>query len=360
MDQKLIDKLNKRKEEGTLRSLSSFSGMIDFHSNDYLGFAKENFSINESGGGSTGSRLIAGTSAEAIRCEKVLADHFTCEAALVFNSGYDANLGLFSSLPQKGDVILYDEEIHASVRDGIRLSFANSYSFKHNDVFDLQQKLERFQGNIYVAIESLYSISGQLAPLEQIVEVCQLRGAWLIVDEAHAVGIYGEKGRGLAHDFREKIFARLITFSKAFGSHGAAVLGSQQLKNYLVNFARSFIYTTALPPASYDRIAAAVGSELIRERNEMLKENIAYLRRHLNEFELLSHATSPIQSIRITDRSVLNEIVAGCLKSNLAVKAIFTPTVKKENECLRISVHAFNTKDEISKLCELITSMKEK
>ena len=354
MDQKLKDKLIKRKEEGTLRSLSSFSGMIDFQSNDYLGLAKEKFLTNDEGGGSTGSRLIAGTSEEAIRCEEKLADHFKCEAALVFNSGYDANLGLFSSLPQKGDVILYDEEIHASVRDGIRLSFAKSYSFKHNDLNDLKQKLDRFSGTIYVAIESLYSISGQIAPIKEVVDLCREYGAWLIVDEAHAAGIYGEKGRGLTHEFRDSIFARLVTFGKAYGSHGAAVLGSQELKDYLVNFARSFIYTTALPPGSYERVTQVIKDDSLDSKRENLHQLIRYFREKMDRFDLFSDSCSPIQAIRVNDRVLLNQLVNECAKRNMALKAIFSPTISKENECLRVILHAFNTEEQIDELSEVL------
>jgi 8-amino-7-oxononanoate synthase len=354
MDQKLKDKLIQRKEEGTLRSLSSFSGMIDFQSNDYLGLAKEKFLTNDVGAGSTGSRLIAGTSEEAISCEEILADHFDCEAALVFNSGYDANLGLFSSVPQKGDTILYDEEIHASVRDGIRLSFAKAYSFKHNDVEDLKLKLDRFGGTVYVAIESLYSITGQLAPINEIVQICQDRGVWLIVDEAHAVGVFGENGRGLTHEFRAAIFARLITFGKAYGAHGAAVLGSQELKDYLVNYARSFIYTTALPPTSYARISQVISNSSIRLKSEQLHHLICYFREKMKRFDLISDPRSPIQAIRVNDRQLLNDLVVACAKHTFALKAIFSPTVSQENECLRVILHAFNSVEQIDELHDIL------
>lgn len=141
-----------------MRSLLSFDNHIDFWSNDYLGLARIPHNLELTG--STGSRLISGNSKVVEAIEKQVATHFESEAALIFNSGYDANLGLFSSLPQKGDTIIYDEFVHASVRDGIRLSFANSFSFRHNDVEDLKKKLQKAEGTVFVAVESLYSMDG--------------------------------------------------------------------------------------------------------------------------------------------------------------------------------------------------------
>ena len=234
MDQKLQDKLNKRIEVGTLRSLSSFDGYIDFYSNDYLGFSKLKSTSTASSFGSTGSRLISGTSREALNSEIYLAEYFDSKAALFYNSGYDANLGFFSSIPQRGDLVLYDEFIHASIRDGVRLSFANSKSFNHNDLTDLELKLSHFEGVKYVVVESLYSMDGDIAPLIKISDLCEKFKAYLIVDEAHSGGVFGEKGKGLVYqmNLQSKIFARLITFGKAFGSHGACILTSQNVKAY--------------------------------------------------------------------------------------------------------------------------------
>ncbi len=190
------DKLKKREEEGTMRSLFRLENKLDFYSNDYLGMSSLDIR-SEAKGGSTGSRLISGNSKEAAECESFLADWFKTESALVFNSGYDANLGFFSSIPQKGDWVLYDEKIHASVRDGIRLSFANSFSFIHNDVTDLQKKIQKAEGAVFVVVESLYSMDGDFAPLGEIAAIGKLTNAKLVVDEAHACGVFGEHGRGI-------------------------------------------------------------------------------------------------------------------------------------------------------------------
>ena len=192
MDQKLLNKLIKRKEEGTLRSLSSFEGMIDFFSNDYLGLSKVSIK-EEHTHGATGSRLISGTSSFALEVEKEFANFFKEENALLFNSGYDANVGFFSSIPQRGDTILYDEFIHASVRDGIRLSFAQSFSFLHNNVEDLENRIINAKGTVYVAVESLYSMDGDIVPLREVHRLCEKYDAYLVIDEAHSSGVYGGK-----------------------------------------------------------------------------------------------------------------------------------------------------------------------
>lgn len=356
MDSKLIEKLNRRKKEGTYRSLFDFEGSIDFLSNDYLGFAKIENNHKVKVFGSTGSRLISGNSKEAVACEKVLANFFQSEAALVFNSGYDANLGFFSCIPQKGDTVIYDENMHASVRDGIRMSFANSFSFKHNSLDDLRLKLTKSTGTVYVAVESLYSMDGDMAPLTQIAILVNEFSAFLIVDEAHACGVFGKKGKGIvdALELNDKIFARIITFGKAYGSHGACVIGEENLINYLINFARSFIYTTALPPENYLRIGKMVQSELIEERQKHLHENIAYFREKMKSDGLISEINSPIQMLRIGNIPTTQKL-ANLLRDNkIAVKPIFSPTVSVGNESIRICIHSFNTFEEIDLLVELV------
>ena len=356
MDSKLIDKLNTRKTEGTLRSLSFFDGMVDFCSNDYLGLSTsvtENISNQH---GSTGSRLISGNSKEAEQCESFLANYFDSEAALVFNSGYDANIGFFSAVPQRSDVILYDEKIHASVRDGIRLSFARSFSFEHNSLEDLASKLKQIKGVVYIAIESLYSMDGDLAPIEEIAELAEKYGAYLIVDEAHASGIVGENGKGIVDhlSLNSKVFARIITFGKAYGSHGAAILGSLILKEFLINFARSFIYTTALSPSSYARIKQMVELSQSEIERKKLQENILLFRSLIKLNSISSDVISPIQMIRIGDIEKTKNLSLMLQQNNFAVKPIYSPTVKIGEEGIRICIHSFNTFEEIRNFCKII------
>lgn len=353
MDHRLHDKLIKRKKEGTLRSLSSFEGFIDLFSNDYLGFSKiktmEGISMQY---GSTGSRLISGTSFQALDTEAFLADFFNSEAALVYNSGYDANLGFFSSVPQKDDTVFYDEYIHASIRDGIRLSFASNRSFKHNDLSDLEQKMADVSGVKYVVIESIYSMDGDLAPLLEIADICSKHNAYLIIDEAHACGVFGEKGKGLVTslNLESKVFARIITFGKAYGAHGACVLGERSLIDYLINFSRSFIYTTALPPDAYVRIKSIVNHSELTERQQQLYSVISYFRNHIKNENCHSDEKSPIQLIRIGDICTTKYLAEEIQKKKIAVKPIYSPTVPAGSEGIRICLHSFNTLQEIDLL----------
>ncbi|MBS1528430.1 MAG: aminotransferase class I/II-fold pyridoxal phosphate-dependent enzyme, partial [Bacteroidetes bacterium] len=196
-------KLSERQAQGTYRSLKPESALADFCSNDYLGFARspvfrqkieeEISSAHAVLNGSTGSRLLSGNLSYTENLEHEIAGFHSAEAGLIYNSGYDANIGLFSSLPQKGDTIISDELIHASIIDGARLSFANRYSFRHNDLHSLEEKLKNARGRCYVAVESVYSMDGDSPPLLEMLTLTESYGASLIVDEAHAVGLF-EKG----------------------------------------------------------------------------------------------------------------------------------------------------------------------
>lgn len=353
---KFQQKLIERKKMGSERSLSLFNGFTDFFSNDYLGLGAATEFQNVKPSGSGGSRLISGNSQEAEKTEKWIAEFFQAENALIFNSGYDANIGFFSSVPQRGDFILYDDLIHASIRDGIRLSNAKSFSFKHNDITDLKHKIERIEGTVFVAVESLYSMDGDISPLTSISEICQKANALLIVDEAHACGIFGEQGKGICHQnaILDQIFARTITFGKAYGTHGAAVLGSTELKNYLVNFARSFIYTTALPPYQYEHIQTQIAKSIADENRLKLNQNIRFFRNLVSAKISLSDENSPIQILLTPGIENAQKLANAIQNEKIAVKAILSPTVPEGQERLRISLHAFNAKEEIEKVCKLI------
>lgn len=358
MDRKLLEKLEWRRKEGTVRSLSLSKLNIDFFSNDYLGFAQDGFSTNEEFKfrGATGSRLLSGNSEEALSCESFLANHFNVESSLVFNSGYSANLSLLSTIPQRGDTILYDELVHASIRDGIRLSFAKAISFNHNDLGDLEAKLKLASGSVYVVVESLYSMNGDISPLNEIAKKCLSNNAFLIVDEAHSVGVFGNEGQGLVQELKLEsiVFARVITFGKAFGFHGAAILGSKNLVDFLLNFARPFIYTTGLPPSDYKLIERLVNNKIIQSRQFDLQSKIEFFRKDLIDKHCYpSDLKSPIQIIQ-TENIDLTITLAERMKMNgIYTKPIFSPTVPQGKECIRICLHSFNTKEEIAQLKSL-------
>jgi 8-amino-7-oxononanoate synthase len=360
VNEKLHRKLRLREEEGTMRSLSLFDGFVDFFSNDYLGLARvPNDPRDEDICGGTGSRLISGSSKESFEAETAVAHFFNAEAALIFNSGYDANLGFYSSVPQRGDTVLYDERIHASIRDGVRLGFAQHVRFKHNDLSDLHSKLKVAQGNVFVGVESLYSMDGDIPPLREMVELCHEFGANLIIDEAHACGVFGVRGKGIvdALNLTDHVLVRLITFGKAYGSHGAAILCSDFMKAYLINFARSFIYTTALPPEAYRRIQKMICLESITERTSLLQDRIAYFRTRVPMTSSRSEINSPIQIIPIGNVDETKELANKIQAQRIGVKAILTPTVPIGKEGIRICIHAFNTNDEINRLADLLKKL---
>jgi 8-amino-7-oxononanoate synthase len=358
--------LKKRKQEGRLRSLLSNDQLTDFCSNDYLGFARNPLLAQlaerlmpddpQRINGSGGSRLIRGNSAYAEKMEQQIACFHHAEAALLFNSGYDANLGFFSSVPQRTDTVLYDRLIHASIRDGIRLSGARAYGFRHNDVEDLLRLKDRVSGNVFVAVESVYSMDGDLAPLQAISEVCRKQGWHLVVDEAHAIGIFGQSGEGRVNrKLAADCFARIYTYGKAMGAHGAAIVGTSVLREYLINFARSFIYTTALPTHSIALIEAAY--QLLREdasARAQLHELINYFQvnkpGHLN----INSGASAIQTLITTGNENTMKLAGQLRNAGLDVRAILSPTVPAGQERLRISLHAFNSTKEIGSLIELL------
>lgn len=364
-EEHLKNKLDQRKAENAFRELRIFSSdHIDFFTNDYLGLALENLPMNspEWKGGSTGSRLLGGNHPEHEAFEKFLADFHKAEAALLFNSGYSANTGLFSCIAKRGDTFIYDEYAHASIRDGIRLSLAHAWSFLHNDLEFLEKKLKSAKGNIYVIVESVYSMDGDFAPLTELVALCRQYGAHLIVDEAHAVGIFGESGQGkvVEENLQEEVFARVITFGKAIGSHGAAILGSQHLKNFLINFSRPFIYTTALPPVTVQHIRQQY-DRMIKE--PVRREKLFSLIHHFNTvkeknpgFSIDSTVSnSSIQTFIISGNEAVKKQSKKLLENGLDVRPILSPTVPEGKERLRVCLHAFNTDTQIDTLFQILS-----
>jgi 8-amino-7-oxononanoate synthase len=368
-DNHLKKLLSEKETQGLLRRLVSVTDKIDFCSNDYLGFAAKTAFINASSVdntlpmGSTGSRLITGNSNLAEETEAMLAQFHKAEAALIYSSGFMANLGLFSCIAAKGDTILSDQYIHASIIDGIRLSKANRNWFKHNDLEDLELKLQKATNQIFVVVESIYSMDGDEAPICQIADLCAKYNALLMVDEAHSTGIYGERGEGLVcqYQLEDKVYARIHTFGKALGAHGAVIVGSTILRNYLINYSRSFIYTTGAPPAFYAQIQRIYA--LLPEANRThLFELIAYFNIQSQKLSNIQRveSLSPIQAFIIGDNFKAKNIENQLLTKGFFVKAILSPTVPVGTERLRISIHAFNTKAEIDDLLSAIESVDKK
>jgi len=348
-------KLEERTSAQSLRKLPLQNEGIDFYSNDYLGFARKKDGEVSTVGGATGSRLISGNSPVHEELEQRLATLFECKAALLYNSGYDANLGLFSCIASRTDTIVYDEYAHASIRDGIRLSPSRSFSFRHNDLADLQSKLEKANGRIVIAVEAIYSMDGDEAPLLEIAQLCNEFNAHLVVDEAHALGIY-EKGLCQALSLSGDELTRIITFGKALGYHGAAVLSGSMLKQYLVNFSRSFIYTTAMPESNATTLNKLLSLYLESgPERANLKRNIELFRSQMSSDYLIETCKGPIQIIK-AQGSKANNLELFLLEKGFLVKAVLHPTVPEGQERLRICLHSFNEPAHIEHLCHHINS----
>ena len=359
-------KLNERLQQGNFRVLKTVSGLVDFCSNDYLGFARSEKlkALVEAEiqhypnylNGSGGSRLLTGNTAFTEELEQQIANFHQTEAGLIFNSGYDTNLGLFASLPQRGDTIITDELIHACIIDGARLSYANRFIFKHNDLDDLEKKLQNAKGIIYVAVESVYSMDGDEAPLKEIILLAQKYNINLIVDEAHATGVFGS---GLVQklNLENEVFARTVTFGKVLGSHGAIVLGSKVLRNYLINFARPFIYTTA--PSFHQLLTTKMAYQLLetsQKEQQKLKDLITFFKKEVQKKHpnQLIESNSAIQSILIPGNHEAKQKASFLQQNGFDVRAILNPTVAAGKERLRVCLHSYNSKKEIAELVDLL------
>jgi 8-amino-7-oxononanoate synthase len=356
-DDLLQQHIDERRASGLLRTLTCPQNQIDFCSNDYLGFSElpqlKSAKANHLPSGATGSRLVSGNSLLAEETEKLIAQFHRAEAALIFTSGYMANLGLLSCIANKEDTFIADEYIHASMIDGMRLSHASRYKFQHNNIHDLEKKLQQAKGNKFIVVESIYSMDGDEAPLRDIVSLSKKYDALVIVDEAHAIGVFGNNGEGLVvqYNLQEEVYACIYTFGKALGLHGAAIAGSNVLRDYLINHARSFIYTTALPPHTYLQLQEAYKLLPTANRNNLF-ELINYFQTAVRQAENISfiESYSPIQGIILADNFKAKALANHLNEKGFFIKAILSPSVSKGTERLRICLHSFNSKEQIDVL----------
>lgn len=394
LSKKLTIKLKSREETNSLRNLKAPNNLIDFSSNDYLGFAKSEVIFKETHqflvdrnlkqNGATGSRLLSGNHQLYPEIETFLSTFHQTESATIFNSGYDANIGFFSSVPQRGDIILYDELSHASIRDGIQLSNAKSFKFRHNDSEDLEKKILRQAKlrqaqfdidsqiepvEIYVVTESVFSMDGDSPDLVTMSQILKKYNANFIIDEAHAIGVFKE---GLVQklNLQNEVFARIITFGKAMGCHGAAILGSTTLQSYLVNFARSFVYTTGLPPHSLATIKIAYNKMLKQvQHRQKLEENIDFFNSEVKRLQFpifpsgemsngkwgFISSCSAIHCCVISGNNKVKSISHKLQKKGFDIRAILSPTVPKGKERLRFCLHSYNSIKEISEVLALLS-----
>lgn len=361
--------LDNRKQERLLRQLPLLEEGIDFYSNDYLGLSKsqalyelidkktEKIQLN----GATGSRLLSGNSQQILKVEENIARFHHQEAALIYGSGYTANLGLLSSLGKKGTTFIMDDLVHASLIDGARLSQAKRVRFRHNDLEDLKKKLEVSEGNIFVVVESIYSMDGDISPLKSIAELCEKHNVYLIVDEAHGVGVFGKNGGGLLEELelQERIFASVVTYGKAPGIHGAAVIGTQWLKDYQVNFSRPLIFSTAPSPHQIFAIEAfyqLVPSLSVERKNLSEIANYFVAKRKGNTQHQWLNSSSHIQSLIVPGNDQVISLAKKLNSNGINALPIRKPSVAEGTERIRFCLHTHNTKEEIDLLFEILAT----
>lgn len=369
-------KIADRKADNAFRTLKDNLFTIDFFSNDYIGFASSKaihaevekiLAEQKWQHGATGSRLLSGNHSLYEVAENEITKFHNSESALLFNSGYDANVGFFSCIPQRNDIMLYDSYIHASIRDGISLGLTKSYKFKHNDLSDLEKLLKKFSSSkqtTFVATESVFSMDGDSPDLLKMTELCEQYRAFLIVDEAHALGVFGQFGCGLVQHLglENRVFARIVTYGKALGCHGAAILSSGVVKDYLINFARSLIYTTAMPPQSVAHIVAGYRQLKKTTHIKKLQENISLfkntLEKHKKNYSFI-HSNSSIQAMIVSGNDFVKSVAEQLQNKGFGVMPILSPTIPKGEERLRICLHSFNTEEQILNLVNNILYLNE-
>jgi len=376
----LDDELQSMKEAGLLRKVPGVEARSATHiridgcelllmaSNDYLGLSQNKHLIDAAdraakrwGAGSGAARLISGSSMLFDELEKRLADFKHTQSALVFSTGYMANTGLLSALAGKDDIIFSDELNHASIIDGCRLSRARVSVYKHLDTGTLETQLRSsadFRRRIIVT-DAVFSMDGDIAPLPRLLELAKAYDAVLIVDDAHGTGVLGPGGRGTAAHFGLEDSERLIlmgTLGKALGCFGAFIAGSRTLTDYLVNRARSFIFTTAMPPAS---VAAALAAlDLVEQEpslRERLQENIAFMHKKLSALGFdLGGSQTQIIPIMAGEASTAVAMAADLREQGVFLQAIRPPTVPKGAARLRLTVTAVHTQQELERCLEAL------
>ncbi len=381
--QEQLQTLRARSLERKLREIGSAQGteiqvagrlLINFSSNDYLGLAGDSRlreaaigAIREFGVGAGASRLVSGTQSPHLRLEAALAKWKGTEAALSFSSGYAAALGTVPALVGKDDVILLDKLCHASLIDGAKLSGAILRVFPHNHLGKLENHLdwarrEHAGKRVLILTESVFSMDGDRAPLRELVELKRQFGALLLLDEAHAVGVIGPNGRGLAaaENLNEDVDVQMGTLSKALGASGGYICGSRSLIEWLINRARSFIYSTASPPGIVSASLASVnflGSSEGEEHRHLLWERIGLMqdllpRNKLNE--KAGVANSAIFPWIVGDEQAAIDLASALQTEGFFVPAIRYPTVAKGCARLRITVTALHEENQIRSLCKAI------
>jgi 8-amino-7-oxononanoate synthase len=376
-DRELNRRLAAIREQGLLRELRRVDSpqsphieiggkkFLNFSSNDYLGLANEPVlkeaainAVEKFGAGAGASRLICGSLAPFHELEEALAAFKEVEASLSFSSGYAAAIGTICALLGKDDIIVIDKLVHACIVDAAKLSGAKLRVFAHNNLNDLEEILKwtrgkKFPSQILVVTESIFSMDGDAAPLCEIVTLKEKYGAWLMVDEAHATGLYGKKRRGLAEELNvsDQIEIQMGTLGKALGASGGYICGSRALIDFLVNRARSFIFSTAPVPAA--AAAARTAIEFVQTKNGEARRNLLWQRvkQFNSKFEIQNaKLSSAIVPILIGDETKAVKIAAQLRERGIFIPAIRFPTVARGKARLRVTLTAAHLSEDISQL----------
>ncbi len=336
--------------------------VLNFCSNDYLGLAnhetvKQAFieGVNKYGVGSGAAHLVNGHSAAHHALEEELADFTGYPRALLFSTGYMANLGLAQALVGKGDTVLEDRLNHASLIDGGLLSGARFQRYAHNEAEQLEQKLYSAKGETLVLTDGVFSMDGDIANVPAIARSCNNHMAWLMVDDAHGFGVLGEHGKGCLEHFKlskNAVPIYMATLGKALGTSGAFIASSDALIETLIQKARPYIYTTATPPAVAEATRASL--KLIQTRPELraqLNDNIAYFKKCTAQLDItLGESQTAIQPIIVGDEERAVNMSEQLLQQSLLVTAIRPPTVPKGTARLRVTLSAAHTRAQIEQL----------
>ncbi|MGS0681391.1 8-amino-7-oxononanoate synthase [Shewanella sp. 125m-7] len=339
---------------------------VNFSSNDYLGLSTSAElaealyqGAKDFGVGSSASPLVVGYSEAHLKLEQALCEVTGHEAALLFCSGFSANNALMKTLFNESDVVLADKLIHASVIDGVKDSGAKLKRFSHNDMESAKSYLERFSPSALLT-ESIFSMDGDVAPLAELSTLCQQHNTWLIVDDAHGFGVLGENGFGATDITTDiKVDAQLVTFGKAMGGQGAAILGSQALIDFLVANARHYIYSTALSPACVAAAYAAINMiKLQPERRQKLHDNIATFRAACSDCNIeLSDSQTAIQPILLGDAAKSMAVAKRLKEHGFWLSAIRPPTVPQGEARLRLTLNANHCERDILALVEVLATI---
>ena len=360
-----------RVEIGDPKTRETREGLINFASYNYLGLSYRPEvieavcdAVRKYGAGASGSPVLSGTMDLYKRLSTEMADFKGKEGALIFPTGYSANVGLISGLMRPGDLIVADKLAHASIVDGMILSKATSRFFKHNNPEDLDRKLAGFSGKKLVIVEGVYSMDGDVARLPEIVDVCRKHGARLLIDEAHSTFVYGPNGRGVAEHFGldDEVDIHLGTFSKSLGGLGGFVAGPAELIYYLRGFARSRVFSCALPPPVTAGLLKAL--EIARAEPELrdrLWDNARYMHGLLGEAGVdVGDSTSQVISIMIRDDAGIFQIAEDLLHEGVYINPVRFPAVGKHKSRFRMSISAAHTRSELDEGAEIIISILQK